>query len=262
MFEDAERMDFRLKNKDEAIPVLVNESFAKQLNAKSHADIMNEKMTFWWGPEQRFAKIIGVVSDHHQVSFKEQVLPVMYMQPNWHASKYFAVRLQGDLTSSLARMEDLYDKAFPDHPFSWFFLDQHFDLQYRDDQQFGKIFNVFTGLAIIVTCLGLLGLSVFSVSQRTKEVGIRKVLGASAVSVLTLFAKDFIRVLLISYVITLPVIYWASENWLNNFSFRIPMPWQIFTLPLILLLTITLLTIIFVTTKAAIETPVKALRQE
>ena len=159
-------------------------------------------------------------------------------------------------------MESVYDEAFPDHPFSWFLLDQHFDLQYRDDQQFGRIFNVFTVLAIIVTCLGLLGLSVFSVTQRTKEVGIRKVLGASASQILVLFFRDFFRVLLISYILALPVIYWAGENWLENFTFRIPMQWQILAVPPLVLVAITLFTISVVSIKAAIETPVKALRQE
>lgn len=261
LFEPEERMDFRLKQEDEAIPVLVNEEFARRMNAKDHAEILNEKMTFWWGPDQRYAKIIGVVTNHHQVSFKNRIEPIMYMQPAWQASKYFAVRVQGNLTATIASIKDLYKQTFADHPYTWFFLDEHFDNQYRDEQQFGKIINVFTILAMIVTCLGLLGLSVFSVTQRTKEVGIRKVLGASAFKILFLFSKDFLRVLFIAYIIAVPVIYWASNNWLDNFTFRIPLPWQIFTLPLLLLIVITLATIVTVTTKAILDNPVRALRE-
>lgn len=261
LFEPEERMDFRLKQEDEAIPVLVNEEFARRMNAKDHAEILNEKMTFWWGPDQRYAKIIGVVTNHHQVSFKNRIEPIMYMQPAWQASKYFAVRVQGNLTATIASIKDLYKQTFADHPYTWFFLDEHFDNQYRDEQQFGKIINVFTILAMIVTCLGLLGLSVFSVTQRTKEVGIRKVLGASAFKILFLFSKDFLRVLFIAYIIAVPVIYWASNNWLDNFTFRIPLPWQIFTLPLLLLIVITLATIATVTTKAMLDNPVRALRE-
>lgn len=262
LFENSERMMFRLKSKDESIPVLVNEEFLKRLTPENRRNVLNLKMMFWWGPDRRFARIIGVVANHHQVYFKQKIDPIMYVQPGWNASKYFAVKMNGDFNSAADDMKSLYASAFPGHPFSYFFLDQHFDLQYRDDQQFGNIFNVFTLLAIVITCLGLLGLSVFSVTQRTKEVGIRKVLGASSYAILFLLSKDFLRVLLISYIIALPIVYWAGQNWLQNFTFRIPLQWQIFSVPPLLLMMITLITIIIVSMKAAIETPVKALRQE
>lgn len=262
MFNEIERMDFRKKDNEEMIPVVVNEAFVSQLSPESRKQVLNKKMMFWWGPDQRFARIIGVVADHHQVSSKERINPLMYAQPGWHAAKYFAVKLEGDLPSQLSQLKRVYASAFPDVPFSSFFLDQYFNLQYREDQRFGKIFNVFTGLAIVVTCLGLLGLSVFSVTQRTKEVGIRKVLGASSATVLALFSRDFIRLLLISYVIAAPVIYWAGGQWLANFAFHIRLQWQIFVLPPLVLTIITMIMIIAVSVRAAIEAPVKALRQE
>jgi putative ABC transport system permease protein len=261
MFSDNERMTFRLRDKDESIPVIVNERFVKQMKMRDVKDVLQRRLTFWWGPDQRFVKVIGVVKDHHQVSFKERVDPVMYMQPDWHGSKYFAVRLQSDFKPTLAALETIYDEAFPDHPFIWFFLDERFDAQYKDDQQFANVFNVFTVLAIIVTCLGLLGLSVFSVHQRNKEMGIRKVLGASGSAILLLLSKDFMKVLVLSYAITIPIIYWRSENWLENFSSRIPMPWQIYLVPPALLLLITTLTIVVVGAKTVMEAPVRALRQ-
>lgn len=261
MFADNERMAFRLRQQDESIPVIVNEQFVKRMSLTDPKEALQRRLTFWWGPDQRFVRIIGVVGDHHQVSFKEDIYPMMYMQPAWHGSKYFAVRVQGEFKPALAALETVYDEAFTDHPFTWFFLDEHFDSQYKDDQQFGNIFNVFTALAIIVTCLGLLGLSVFSVSQRTREIGIRKVLGASASGILLLLSKDFLKVLVISYVITVPAIYWASENWLENFSSRIPVPLQTYLVPPALLLTITAFTIAVVSAKAMTEAPVRALRQ-
>jgi len=103
------------------------------------------------GPDWRKAKVIGVVANHHQVSFKEGVNPVMYTQPDWTDWKYFSVIVQGDLQGSIRDLEAAYAKAFPGNPFSWFFLDDFFDQQYKEDQQFGRIFNVFTWLAIIVT---------------------------------------------------------------------------------------------------------------
>ena len=263
IFEGSERMAFRLENKQESILVLVNEEFLRRLDIKESKNALKEKLQFWWGPDMRYAEIIGVVEDHHQESLKQGIGPVMYMQPQWPGWKYFSARLApGDLKSTLAAMESVYAKSFPDHPFSYFFLDEFFDHQYNDDVQFGKIFNAFTFLAIIVTCLGLIGLSIFSVSQRTKEVGIRKALGASAPTILFIFSKDFLRVLLISYFFTAPVIWWGSHQWLQHFSFRTPLVWQMFALPPIALVFITFITITIVSIRAAIEAPVKALRQE
>jgi putative ABC transport system permease protein len=252
-------MAFRLREKDERIPVLVNEEFVKRLGFSTLDDAIEQQVTFWWGPHQRFAKIIGVVANHNQVSLKESIQPIMYEQPEWLASKYFAVAGSG---LSIKDIQAAYSAAFPGHPFTYFFLDEHFDNQYREDQRFGKIFNTFTVLAIIVTCLGLLGLSIFSVTQRTKEVSIRKVLGAPASAILYIFSFDFIRALLISYAIAVPVIYLAGENWLQNFSTRIPLRWEIFVTPLILLVGITMVTVLCVSVKAMFEAPVRALRQD
>ncbi|HZY79778.1 MAG TPA: FtsX-like permease family protein [Cyclobacteriaceae bacterium] len=262
MFTFGDRMDFRLRYKDEAIPVFVNEEFVRRLRSESPNAALEERLTFWWGPEQRYAKIIGVVANHHQVSLKEQISPVVYAQPWWLGAKYFATRMEAGSTPKIKEIQAAYLRAFPGHSFSYFFLDEHFDRQYHDDQQFGKIFNVFTGLAIFITCLGLLGLSVFSVLQRTKEVSIRKVLGAPSSAILYLFSLDFIRALLISYVIAAPLVYWAGENWLQNFPNRIPLRWEIYVLPPVLLIAITLITVISVSVKTMIEAPVKALRQE
>jgi len=261
MFQDGERMTFRKQTDKELIPVLVNEEFVRRLGV-DNPGALSMPVTFWWGPQQRYATIIGVVADHHQVSFKETVQPVMYEQPEWLASKYFAARVGAGSSMSIDDVKSAYNSAFPGHPFSYFFLDEHFDLQYREDRKFSEIFNTFTALAIIVTCLGLIGLSIFSVTQRTKEVSIRKVLGAPAKAILLLFSLDFIRALLVSYAIAAPLIYWAGNNWLQNFSTRIPMRWEIFVVPLILLLAITMITVISVSIKAMVEAPVRALRSE
>jgi putative ABC transport system permease protein len=262
LFEDNERMTFRRQTPKELVPLLVNEEFVKRLGITDIADAIEEPVTFWWGPDQRYAKIIGVVANHHQVSFKELVEPVVYVQPEWQASKYFATRVGITKSSTIDDIKSAYTKAFPGHPFNYFFLDEHFDKQYREDQQFGRIFNTFTFLAIIVTCMGLLGLSIFSVMQKTKEVSIRKVLGAPASAILFLFSTDFIRALLISYAIALPVIYWAGGNWLQNFPTRIPLRWEIFVTPLVLLMSITMVTVIAVSIRAMFEAPVRALRQD
>jgi len=225
-------------------------------------DALEEPITFNWGPDMRMAKIVGVVANHHQVSFKEGMDAVMYAQPVWQDAQYFAARIEGVNAPDIEQIRTAFINSFPGHPFNYFFLDDHFDKQYRDDQQFGSIFNTFTVLAVIITCMGLLGLSIFSVTQRTKEISVRKVLGAPASAVLFIFSKDFIRALLISYAIAIPVIYWASSNWLANFPERIPLRWEIFATPLLFLATVTGVTVIAVCLRAMFEAPVRALRQD
>lgn len=262
-FASNELMAFRApEDKDERIRLVVNESFVKMLGVQVPKDALFEKLKFWWGPELRKAEIIGVVADHHQQSFKERIEPIAYMQSQWADWKYFSLKIEGDNPATIDALEAIYASTFPENAVTWFFLDEFFDRQYKEDVAFGRIFTVFTVLAIVVTCMGLLGLSVFSVAQRTREMGIRKVLGASSLGIIFLFSKDFIRLLLVSYIIAIPVIYWVGEEWLSNFVFRIAIGWQIFLLPLMTLVFVTLATIGIFGIRAAVEAPVKALRQE
>jgi len=263
LFTNNERMTFRLQDKDEAIRAVVNEEFVRRLGIQNPKDALHEKVVFSWGPDVRRAEIIGVTANFHQMSLKEDYSAILYILPEWSAWKYFSINVQSaDLQSSVDAIHTQYTKAFPDNPFNYFFLDDFFDRQYHADRQFEHIFSVFTALAILVTCLGLLGLSVFSVAQRTKEMGIRKVLGASAARILGLFAQDFLKILFLSWCLAAPVIYFAGNAWLETFSFRIPLSWLMFVLPVALLLGITLLTIGAISLKAALENPVNALRNE
>lgn len=262
-FAHQELMAFRAPaDKNELIRLVVNESFVKSLGLQSPKDALFEKLKFWWGPDLRKAEIIGVVADHHQQSFKERIEPIAYMQSQWADWKYFSLKVEGNIPATIDALEEIYASTFPENAVTWFFLDEFFDRQYQEDVGFGRIFSVFTALAIVVTCMGLLGLSVFSVAQRAKEVGIRKVLGASSLRIMFLFSKDFIKLLLISYVIAFPIIYWVGDEWLSNFIFRIAIGWQIFLLPLMVLIFVTLATIGVFGIRAAVEAPVKALRQE
>jgi putative ABC transport system permease protein len=263
IFSPQELMAFRApEDKNELIRLVVNESFVKSLGLQLPKDALFEKLKFWWGPDLRKAEIIGVVADHHQQSFKELIEPIAYMQSQWADWKYFSLKIEGNIPATMDALESTYSSTFPENAVTWFFLDEFFDRQYKEDVGFGRIFNVFTVLAIVVTCMGLIGLSVFSVTQRTKEVGIRKVLGASTLGIIFLFSKDFIKLLLISYVIAIPVIYWIGDEWLSNFIFRIAIGWQMLLLPLMVLIFVTLATIAIFSIRAAVEPPVGALRQE
>ena len=149
-----------------------------------------------------------------------------------------------------------------DNYFDYYFLDDRFNAQYANDQLFGKVFTIFAGFAIFIACLGLLGLSLFATAQRTKEIGVRKVLGASVSNIVLLLSKDFIKLVLIAFVIAAPVAWLVMHNWLQDFAYRININWWIFLVAGLLSVFIALATISFQAIKAAVANPVKSLRTE
>jgi putative ABC transport system permease protein len=250
-------------DQDVPVKVMVNELLCNQLGFTQPEDAVNERIIFRLGNNNVPAQIIGVLRNYHQVSLRENFEPILYFYPSSNNWKCFSVNVNPkELPMTLATIKNAYAEAFPNNTFDYFFLDDHFDRQYRADDQFGKVFSVFTVLAVIVAGLGLLGLSIFTVNQRIKEVGIRKVLGASAMRILVLFSKDFLKILLLSYVIVVPVVWYTAKRWLESFSFRAPLSWEIFVMPPLLLMLITLATIISISLKSALSNPVKSLRYE
>ena len=143
-----------------------------------------------------------------------------------------------------------------------FFLDQHFNDQYKADQRFGQVFTFFSMLAIMVACLGLFGLASFTTIQRTKEIGIRKVLGASVIGILRLLYKEFALLLVVSFVIAIPVAWFAVRKWLDGYAFRVDVNWSFFVIPFLLVLLVALLTVSYQSLKAALGNPVNSLRTE
>jgi putative ABC transport system permease protein len=242
--------------------ILINEDLASRLGFENPDDAVNQIVMIRIG-SQYAAEVIGVVKNYHQLSLRQNYEPIAYFYPVFDSRKYFSLRMSTDnISATIPKVQDLFLKAFPENAFEYFFLDDYFNKQYRSDLQFGRIFGSFTVMAIVIACLGLFGLGVFSVTQRTKEVGIRKVLGASVSGILVLFSRDSVRLLLVSYVISVPFIYLAVSEWLNNFAFHIGMEWQIFLLPPLFLMTISITTIALISLRAAMASPVVALRQE
>ena len=162
----------------------------------------------------------------------------------------------------MAAVKSKYAAFFPGNPFDYFFLDDKFNAQYKNDQLFGKAFALFAGFAIFIACLGLLGLSLFGTTQRIKEIGVRKVLGASVTHIVLLLSKDFVLLIGISFVIAAPIAWWIMHQWLQDFAYRIPLsPW-IFAGAGVMAVLIALTTISFQAIKAALASPVKSLRSE
>lgn len=248
--------------RDGTCKVIINESLCKRLGFRSPDEAIHEHVKFRTWSEFD-GEIIGVVKNYHQQSLKDSYSPIAYFYPAFDAWSYFSARIEGgNLPATIETLKKEYTASFPGNAFEYFFLDDYFDHQYREDQQFKDIFTALTVLAIIIACMGLLGLALFSVGQRVKEIGIRKVLGASVPSILVLFSKDSIRLLSISYLITLPVIWLAVRSWLQNFAFHIGLEWIIFFAPPVCLLLISLSTVIVVSLKTALMSPVISLRSE
>ena len=251
-------------SKSEIARVVVNEETVKGLGFKNDQAAINQPIIFKYGMGSVNAQIIGVIKNYHQRSLKEAYEPILYYYPknNTHWA-YISIRLNSDqLSQNIASFENIYKNVFAGNAFEYFFLDDYFNRQYQDDQRFGNIFSLFTGLAIFVACLGLLGLSSFIIRLRTREIGVRKVLGASISSLLLLFSKDFVQLVCLAAVIATPVIYFLASRWLDNYAFHIHLNWTIFILPPLLLLIISLITISLHSVKAALANPVKSIKAE
>ncbi len=206
--------------------------------------------------------IVGVVDDFHQQSLREAYEPlILRLDPGVNGQ--LSIKLaEGDPRRAIAVVKQAWAKFFPTDPFTYSFLDERYDQQYRADERFGEVFGFFTLLAVLVACLGLLGLAIFTAQQRTKEIGVRKVLGASVTSIITLLSKDFLKLVLVAVLIASPLAWWAMSRWLADFAYKISLEWWVFALAGLFAIGIALLTVSFQSIKAALMNPVKSLRSE
>ena len=166
------------------------------------------------------------------------------------------------MQQTIASLNQVWNKYFPRDPFNYFFLDESFGQQYKADILFGKVFGVFAFLAILIACFGLLGLSAYNVLQRTKEIGVRKVLGASLQSILILLSRDFLKLVLISLFLAVPVGWFLMSRWLQDYAYRITIGWWVFAVAGAAALFIAIITLCLQVLKAAVANPVKSLRSE
>lgn len=206
--------------------------------------------------------VIGVVENFHQEGLQKAYDQIAFvLRPN--ARSYYSIKVNTEnVSEALAHINEQYAVFFPENPFNFYFMDAFFDRQYRNEQQFGQVFGFFAILAILVACLGLFGLSSFTAAQRTKEIGIRKVLGSTVPNILLLLSRDYLKLVVIASAIAIPIVWWLIEQWLAGFAFRIgitPLP---FLIAAVLTLLIALVTVSYQTIKAALANPVDALRYE
>jgi putative ABC transport system permease protein len=236
--------------------LVVNEAAMKLLGFTKPDDAIGAKINLG-------ETIIGVLKDYHHESLKKKVDQLVFVYDNaWSDYYSLKIRTNKPLTEIINTVSAEYKAAFPGNPFNYFFLDDYYNMQYQSDQLFGKIIALFTLLAVIIACLGLFGLSSYLILQRTKEIGIRKVLGATAQQIMVLVSKKFIVTILIANVIAWPIAYFLIEDWLNGFAYRIDIGLLSFLIPGVCILLIAILTVATQSVRAANTDPVKNLRTE
>ena len=240
--------------------LILNEAAVSMLGYHTPQDAIGRDFSQWG----RKGKIIGVVKDFHYQSLRQTIRPLsMRIEPDDCAM--ISVKVQtADLKKTIASIERSWKTIIPYRPFSYFFVDDMFDRQYRAEDRFGRLFLYFAVLAIFISCLGLLGLASYSTVQRTKEIGVRKVLGASVGSIVGLLSKDFLVLVGVAFVVATPVSFFLMKGWVDGFAYRINIysAWWIFAIGGLAAAVIAMLTISLQSIKAAIANPVKSLRSE
>ena len=244
---------------------VLNRAALRALGFPSAEAAVNESLVFGGteGARASDARVVGVVDDFHIESLKIPTRPTLYVCAPPNRMTYYSFRLDANrIQSSVVQLGQLWKELYPDSPFNYFFLDQKFNEQYRADRQFGQLFGLFTGLAILIACLGLFGLAAFTAEQRTKEIGIRKVLGASVTGLAALLSKDLLKLVLIAIIIAWPISWWATNRWLQEFAYKTTVEWWFYVVAGLLAVSIALLTVSYQSIKAALMNPVKSLRSE
>jgi len=241
-------------SKSDSAHVILNEAAVQESGIK---DPVGKRFTLW----STNGTIIGVVKNYNYASLKQKIEPVaFYFQPaNW---RMFIKTNGRDANKAIASVQQIWNKYSPDYPFTYSFVDEDYDALYKTEQRTGVLFNIFAVVAILISCLGLFGLAAFTAQVKTKEIGIRKVLGATVANIIQLLAKDFISLVFISLVIAIPIGWWAMNSWLQDFVYRISISWWVFLVAGMMAIMITVITVGMHALKAALANPVKSLKEE
>jgi putative ABC transport system permease protein len=231
---------------------------ATALKAAGFKNPIGQRVSFYGRP----FTIVGVVSDMLANSPYEPIEPTIFL--GYGDMGVYTIRIRADkpVHAALAALEPVFKKFNPASPFIYHFTDDEYEQKFAAETRIGNLAAVFAGLAIFISCLGLFGLASFVAEQRTKEIGVRKVLGAGVFSLWALLSKDFLRLVVLSMFISMPLVFWAMQRWLENYAFRAALSWWIFASAGGGILLITLLTVSFQSLKAALMNPVNSLRSE
>jgi putative ABC transport system permease protein len=238
--------------------LILNETAVSKLGFTSPEAALHQRLK--WGDTKTY-EIVGVIKNYHHQSLQKAIEPIVFV-PQHSGTTFLAKINTQNIVQNMKTLEKMFKETFPGNPFDYVFADENYNKQYQTEILYSRLFTIASTLAIFIGCLGLFGLAMFSVEQKTKEIGIRKVLGASVSQIVTLLSKDFLRLVLLAFVIATPLAWYVMNKWLQDFAYRIDLQWWFFALAGSSALLIALLTVSFQAIKAALANPVKSLRTE
>jgi len=254
----AGRMFSKEYGTDTTSALIMNERALQLFGYRSPQEAIGKKF-MQWGSE---GTVIGVVKDFHFTGLQSEIKPFCLRAVPSNADQVSVNVRTAHLPETIAAIQKTWSRVIPYRPFDYFFADEYFDRQYKTEEHFGKLFLNFAVLAILISCMGLLGLASYATIQRTKEIGIRKVLGASVAGIVQLLSREFLVLVGIAFLIATPVCWWLMHAWLHDFYYRIAVSWWVFGLGGIMALLIAMLTIAFQAIRAAVANPINSLRHE
>jgi putative ABC transport system permease protein len=237
--------------------VMLNERASAQLGFETPQQAVGQKIQW----EEREFEVRGVVKDYHHLAVQYAIGPIVFV-PSGNGGYYTLKLGNKNFSEQLATLESFYRKSFPGNPFEYQFLDQTFEIKYNTEKQYSIIFTIASCLAVFIGCLGLFGLATYSVEQRSKEIGIRKVLGSSVPQIIRLLSNDFLMLVVIAFVLSIPISWWALEQWLNSFVYRVEIAWWIYGVAGAVTFAIAWITVGTQAFKGAVSNPVNSLRSE
>ncbi|KIC93002.1 ABC transporter permease [Flavihumibacter solisilvae] len=243
----------------QVLNVIINETASRILGFGSPDEAIGKMLM----QAERTCKVVGVMFDYHQQSLQYSFDPIIYYPARHTDMGMYSLKVEtADVPGLVARTKDVWNKRFPGSPFQYFFLDDHFDRQYKNDQVFSSVLWWFTVLSIVIAGLGLFGLSLYSVAKRTREIGVRKVLGATVTQIFLLITRDYLKLVLYAGLVAIPVAAWLLTSWMEDYAFHIDISPGILLYPLVLILLIAVVTVAYQSVKAALANPVNSLRTE
>lgn len=247
-----------IRQGDTLTQVLANEEFVKILGFRSLQDAVGTQITIW----DRNLTIVGVVNNFHAMSLKEKIMPLLIYSSKSNYQTLSVKIASNNLNESIGSISDLYKEVYPEYSFDYEFFDDGIASFYEGEKRMASIISLFSGFAIIIGCIGLYGLISYTTQQKLKEVGIRKVLGASIANIVSIFSKEIIVLVIIAFAIAAPLVAYGMNEWLNNFQYRIELDWKVFITGIGTTLFIALITVGYKTYKAAVSNPVESLINE
>ena len=241
--------------------VVINQKSVKSLGFASAEEALNKK--FWFGMNSGNAHIVGVVADFNATSLHNAIKPILMTQvSDYYSLAGIKIEANNNIPQTIAAIEKAWKTSFPDQIFDYKFLDEQIDNFYKAETRLYTLFKIFALLAVVISCLGLYGLATFAAQQRTKEIGIRKVLGASVTGITGLLTKEFLALVLVALLIASPIAYYAMQQWLADFAYHIDVRWQVFAGVGVMAMAVAFLTVAGQSIRAATMNPVKSLRNE